>query len=116
MASPTVTIRVPAALLEAIDKRAERAGRSRSEEMLATLGERYLGADSEPAPAPRSAPRAPAPPAQVTRASELPAVVSDRGVNMRAAMERAGIAEFDPSQKRPTYQKGQVGQGKAKRR
>jgi hypothetical protein len=107
MAAPQVTFRVPEPMLAVIDAAAEKAGRSRTAEMLATLGERYMGAaDDAPAqvaPRAKKAPKVPtADPATVPgviKASEL----SERGVSMKAAMQRAGIAEYDLSAKRPQY-------------
>lgn len=118
MASPKLELRAPQALLEAIDAAAERNGRTRSAEALATLGERYLGdGGGDSVPRQPAAPRSPSPPAQVRRASELqPApVYSERGASMGAAMKAAGIAEYDPSVKRAPYQKGQGAQVKKRR-
>lgn len=112
MASLQITFRAPDALHAAIDKAAEANGRTRSEELIATLEERYL-APAEEAPArlaqakPRRAPAALPP---VVRASDL-AKVSAGGASMKLAMDRAGVAQYDPSAKRPQYVKGQ---GKAK--
>lgn len=107
MASPQVAFRAPEALVALIDEAAERAGRSRSEEILATLGARYLGEEAPAQVAPRQA-KAPKPtpaPAQVPGVTTA-AKLSARGVSMGEAMKRAGIAEYDPSAKRPQYVKG----------
>jgi hypothetical protein len=108
MATPKLEVRTPEPIQAAIRAAAEANGRSFADEVNATLGAKYIGAeDDAPAQiAPRKAAQAKPRPAPadvpgVIKASEL----SERGVSMKAAMERAGIAEYDPSAKRPQYER-----------
>lgn len=117
MAAPVKNIRFPEPLIAAIETAAARHERTFSAEVLATLAERYMGEDSAAPVAPKAqakrkaAPGDPASVPGVVKASEL----SERGVSMRAAMERAGVAEYDPSAKRPQYQRKAPGAGKGRR-
>lgn len=119
MATPKMEIRTPEPIQTAIKLAAERNGRSFAQEVNATLGEKYLG-DADDAPAqvaprqPGSAKPRPAPAnvPGVVKASDL-AKVEAGGASMGLAMDRAGIAQWDPSAKRPQYVRGQ---GKAKGR
>jgi hypothetical protein len=109
MATPKLEVRTPEPIQAAIRAAAEANGRSFADEVNATLGAKYIGAEDDApaqvAPRAKKAPKAPtADPATVPgviKASEL----SERGVSMKAAMERAGIAEYDPSAKRPQYER-----------
>lgn len=116
MATPRLEVRTPQALQDLIRKAAEANGRSFAEEVNATLGERYMGEEAPAQVAPRAA-KAPKPqvaPAQVPGVT-TGAQLSERGVSMSAAMRNAGIAEYDPSAKRPQYVKGSAGAGKGRR-
>lgn len=134
MASPTVTIRVPPALLALVDAEAERTGGSRSDVILAALQAQLGGFQAEtPAapqkPAPKSggaqaqAPRKPAAeaPAGVAKLATARAALAEAEARtgagkgrMAVAMERAGVMVWN-GEKRPTYQKGQAGRGKRAR-
>lgn len=107
MPSPKIEVRAPEALLAAIDAEAERNGRTRSAEVLATLARQYLE-EAAPEPEPRTAaPRAERAKAAAQAAEAKTGVEVKVGVSMGAAMERAGIATW--GEPRAPYQK--KGQG-----
>lgn len=136
MATPQVNMRWPAAVQARVKAQAERRGLTFTEYTLEAV-EALLEADESPTPAPlqRPAPAPKAPPRGMTpeprtrpdkataarealaqaeaRTGTKPARMAGEGVNMGEAMARAGLTQFGG--KRPAYQKGQAGQGKAKR-
>lgn len=134
MASPQVTLRIPPALLALIDAECDRRGISRTDVILDALADQ-LG-KVQPEPAPRSPqPRTPPPGAKVAsvpkpaapervqaakvalaKAEENALPLAEPKGRGGAAMEAAGVMQWDPSAKRPQYQKGLGAQGKAKRR
>lgn len=120
MATSTRTIRAPDATWALLDARAEKDGVS-ANALAASLLQAALADPAAEEPPARIAPRkapaskptpAPAAVPGVVKASDL-AKVETGGASMRLAMDRAGIAQYDPAAKRPQYVKGQ---GKAKGR
>lgn len=105
MPKPVLSLRCDAVLIDAIDHAARRSGRSRSDEALSALAERFLGHAPEDA-----APKAPKAPPTPRRA-----VAADPRQALAQAEARAGVrpARLDTSSvpyfgggKRPAYQKG----------
>ncbi len=116
MASPTVTVRVPSALLALIDAECDRTGRDRSGVILGAV-ESQLGDRAQDAPAPRSPPRRAAAQEAAAQATAKTGVEVTAGISRaRAAMDAAGTVEWDPNAKRTPYQKGSAGAGKGRGR
>lgn len=117
MASPTVTIRFPAELLTKVDAEAARIGIGRSELVLDILAEKLTGYAPEEEPAPRSRP---GPPRSAAKAGPL--ILGDARAALAHVEARVGVKAILDSVpllqagKRPAYQKGQAGPGKARGR
>lgn len=109
MASQQLAFRAKPPLVAAIDAAAERNGISRSEEMLNTLEDHYLGHAPEQRPAERAPAAASAPKIDRARAA-LAQAETRQGV--KARLDTSMVPVHDGS-KRPAYQRGQAGQGKA---
>lgn len=129
MATATRTIRAAESIWALLDAEAKRREVSPNALAAELLGAALGGADasiSRP-PAPKASPKPPAARVEAPKAARIErareaveargaAVMVGRGVSVAAAMERAGVERWDGRSKRPAYQKGQAGQGKAKRR
>lgn len=120
MASPVKNIRFPEPLVAVIEAAAEANGRTFSAEVLAALGERYLGEGGEDA---RAAPRPRQERPPVNAPTPRPRGERDTAPRLREA-ETAGDAKgggmvaglaLPVGNVRAPYQKGQGAQAKGKR-
>lgn len=126
MATKGKSIRFPQAAETLIEAEAERTGKPFSQVVIDAVMRDLGGHGGESAPAPRPAPRPPlhaatraAPVSRVDAAKAALAEAEARAAGLGRggrAMEAAGVMVYDPSQKRPQYQKGTGGAGKAKGR